>query len=281
MVKRSRLWWFTNFAKLDGDYSSLIGRRVKYIAYGDENCKPSKEFPDGRPHHQGFIYFRSATASLKQVGKLLWKSGKCGPCDGTLSDNEYYCSKQTKLKEFGERPKQGTRMDIADMMEAVKDGASELDIAESNPALWCQYGRRLERYRQLLQPDRTWKTKILVYWGRAGTGKTRAVHEQVKEFGETLDTVSFVNGFCIGYSNAPNVLIDDFEGKMSRGFFLRLTDRYPMVINIKNGEAKWNPRRIYITSNLRPGAWYAKTYLEDEGEDPAVMRRLDEIVHMR
>ncbi len=256
MPKRTRLWCFTNFHKMDLDYAALIGRRVKYIAYGEETCKPSAEFPEGRPHHQGFIYFREATSSTKNVAKLLQKC-HVGPCDGTLSDNEYYCSKQTELKEFGERPKQGTRMDITDLMNAVKDGMIEVDIAESNPALWCQYGRRLERYRMLLEPDRDWKTEVWVYWGNSRTGKSRAAWDLVKREGVSVDSVSFHNGFAIGYTHAHTQIWDDFAGEIDFREFLKLTDRYKHTVNVKGlSQVTWNPRRIIITSNMRPGVWY-------------------------
>ena len=145
-ISKTRLWCFTQFDKMDWDYASMIGRKVKYIAYGLEKCPKT-----GRPHHQGFIYFRTQQRSIKNIAKSL---GKCHvePCQGSLCDNDYYCSKAGQLVEFGEKPAQGTRMDINDVMDAVKAGATELDLAEANPGLWCQYGRRFERYRDLLQP---------------------------------------------------------------------------------------------------------------------------------
>lgn len=254
---RTRLWRFTNYS-LDFDYKKLIGKKVKYIAYGNEVC-PST----GRKHHQGFIYFKSAQRSVKSVAKLL---GKCnvGPCDGSLRDNQDYCSKEGSLVEFGEKPKQGSRMDIADMMAGVKAGVTEVKLAEECPSLWCQYGKRLEHYRQLLQPRRHWKTEVYVYWGPAGSGKTRQAWEIG---GEKMDTVQFANGFVIGYTNSPNVLIDDFdERSIPRHILLQLLDRYPCKVNVKGSEKEWNPRRIFLTTNDDPQMWW--------GGDPALQRRL-------
>lgn len=259
MVKRTRLWCFTNF-DLDFDYESIIGKKVKFVAFGKEKC-PST----GRDHHQGYIYFRNQQRSLKFVSKLL---GGChvDPCSGSLKDNETYCSKETALTKFGDEPKSGTRMDIQDCMKAVKEGVSELKIAEDNPALWCQYGRRLERYRDLLQPRRHWKTEVHVYWGPPDTGKTRKAWEIG---GEDMDTVKFVNGFCIGYKNAPNVLIDDFDrNSLPRDVMLQIFDRYPCKVNVKGAEREWNPRRIFLTTNFDPKIW---------ADDHALYRRLTKV----
>jgi len=253
---------------MDMDYQALIDAgKARYIAYGKELCPKTK-----RPHHQGFIYFKYATASTKKVANLLMKC-HVKDCDGSLRDNDDYCSKATKgvLVEFGEKPKQGARMDIADMMEGVKKGISEQKLAEENPALWCQYGRRLERYRAILQPKRRWKTEVWVFWGAAGTGKTKRAWD---EGGPEMDSVKFANGFLIGYSNAPCVLIDDFEPNcVPRQILLQLLDRYPCTVNIKNGETQWNPRTIFLTSNINPEDWFY-----EQKDTAAIMRRLDHIV---
>lgn len=267
---RTRLWCFSQF-NLDWDYQAMIDKgQARYIAYGPEICPKTK-----RPHHQGFIYFKCATASIKNVAKIL---GKCHVegCKGTLLQNEDYCSKATMgvLVEFGEPPKQGARMDIADMMDGVKKGVPELTLAEENPALWCQYGRRLEKYRKLLQPIRTWKTEVWCFWGIPESGKTTKAWEMG---GPEMDSCSFHNGFLVGYTNAEAVLFDDFNwGDIRRDVFLKLMDYGKFTVNVKGSEVTWNPRRVFITSNYSPYEWGF-----DTTTNAAILRRLDNIEHFQ
>lgn len=264
---RTRLYCFTNF-NLEFKYQSIINDgKARYIAYGSETC-PTTD----RVHHQGFIYFANAQRSVKKVANLL---GKCHvePCRGSLKDNQDYCAKATKgvLVEFGCAPKQGQRMNLDDMMAGVKAGVSEVKLAEENPALWCQYGRRLERYRAILQPKRTWKSEVFVFYGASGTGKTRRAWEQG---GPEMDSVKVANGFLIGYSNAPTVLIDDFDpSSINRQLLLQMLDRYPCTVNIKNGQTQWNPRAIILTSNMHPLDWFS-----GPRDSEALMRRITRLV---
>lgn len=267
---KTRLWCFTNY-DLDFNYQELIDAdKCRYVAYGLETCPTT-----GRKHHQGFIWFKNPRGSIKGVANML---GKCHvePARGRLQDNEKYCSKEGKLVEFGEKPTQGRRSDLAEMMEAVADGVSELDLAEQNPQLWCMYGKRLKEYRMLKQPRRTWKTQVFVFWGASGTGKTRAAWA---EGGPDMDDVSFCNGFIVGYTNAEAVLFDDFRWgdwdkphkRHERTTFMQLLDRYGKTVNVKNGRAQWNPRRIFITTNINPEFWS-----NDAETREGIMRRIAE-----
>lgn len=262
---KTRLWCFTNFAKLDLDYESLISDRVRYIAFGEEKCSST-----GRTHHQGFIYFKNPQSSKKNVAKLLHNS-HVEQCHGSLFDNETYCSKEGTLQTFGIKPSAGRRTDIIACMDAIKEGVSEVEIAESNPQLWCQYGRRFETYRALLQPKRRWKSEVYVFWGPAGTGKS---HEAWRLAGDQADSVKFANSFAIGYKNAPNVILDDLEPwSIERQTLLQLLDEWPCTVNVKGNSKEWNPRKIYITTNLDPNRWFTGT------TQASWMRRLSHVQH--
>lgn len=258
---KSRWWTFTNF-DMDFDWDQLFESEdsIKYIAYGRETC-PSTN----RPHHQGWLYVKNALHSTKKLlGTMHAESMR-----GTIDQNDTYCSKESKLTTLGIKPKQGNRRDIADIMDSIKNGETDIETAENNPSQWVQYGRRFEDFRRLIMPRRTWKSEVFVFWGAAETGKTKKCWEMAPDAAD----VSWHNGFCIGYHGEEDVIIDDFEDTaIPRNTFLKMTDRYPMVMNVKNGEINWSPKRIFITSNYPPESWYALA-----NADPAVMRRLDHV----
>lgn len=59
---------------------------------------------------------------------------------------------------------------------------------------------------------------------------------------------------CVG---AQHIIMDDMAaGQISHALFLRLLDRYPMVVEVKGTSMQWAPRTIYITSNTHPRHWY-------------------------
>lgn len=260
---KSRLWCTTVY-DMSFDFQALYDKGgIKYLGYGEEVCPTTN-----RPHWQAFVLFQNARDSVKAVAKLFGNS-HVEKCKGSLSQNVDYCSKEAELHHLGDPPRQGARHDVSECMSAVKEGVSELEIAESSPTLWCMYGRRFEAYRDLLQPKRAWKTEVRVFWGEAGSGKTKTA---VEWLGDSYDDVTFTQGgFFIGYHNNENVLIDDFDYKsMPRDIFLKVTDRYQLTINVKGGERTWNPRRIAITSNKEPSEWYTW------GDPYAIIRRLEE-----
>jgi len=228
----------------------------KYICWGLETCPKTD-----RLHQQGWCYLKGPrTEPLNELKPMHTEIMK-----GSIKQNVKYCSKQNELHEWGVRPRQGARRDLDGMMALVKQGVPEIELAETNASLWCQYGRRWEDYRRLLQVRRTWATKVIVFWGETGTGKTRAVYEKA---GDDLAVVTYTKGgFFLGYNGEETVLLDDFDSDaMPRQVFLHITDRYPYVANVKNGSVNWAPKVIYITSNTHPRLWY--------GEDDAVLRRL-------
>lgn len=263
---KTRLWCGTNY-DMTLDYAAVYSENdIKFLAYGEERC-PST----GREHHQFFVLFQNPRSSIKNVA-TIFGGAHVEPCKGSITHNEKYCSKESQLITFGEKPKQGDRVDIAALMQMVRDGSSELEIAEAAPTLWCQYGKRLEAYRALKQPTRCWKPEIKVFWGPPGSGKTRAAVEWLGEY----DDVTYTQGgFFIGYHNHENVLLDDFDYKtMPRDMFLKVADRYQLTVNIKNGECNFNPRRIAITSNYDPSEWY------NWGDPTAITRRISEIIYL-
>lgn len=68
------------------------------------------------------------------------------------------------------------------------------------------------------------------------------------------------------------VLFDDFDWhKMPMDTFLRITERYPIPINVKGGEVPWVAETIYFTSNDDPSSWYV---LPGIGQPEQVTRRI-------
>jgi hypothetical protein len=135
----------------------------------------------------------------------------------------------------------------------IKGGAKEEDIAEKHFSKWVVYRKSFQAYASMNLPDRSWKTIVVVLWGDTGTGKTRFVHAQSS--GRSLWSPGDYQWFD-GYRGQEVVLFDDYRGEYPIQQFLKLTDRYPMSVPVKGGFCRWLPKKIYITSNVNPDAWY-------------------------
>ncbi len=119
--------------------------------------------------------------------------------------------------------------------------------------------------------------EIHVFWGGTGLGKTRKVHDD-NEAAE-IWTWGGNHQFYNGYDMHNVVCFDDFYGNISLEYMLKLCDRYPMNVNIKNGYCNWQPKKIYFTSNVDPRSWWPD---DCEAKREAFFRRVREkggIVH--
>lgn len=103
----------------------------------------------------------------------------------------------------------------------------------------------MERYATLTrQPPNDRDVRVLYITGRAGCGKTRAIHE------------SFPNAFWKpegdwwdGYEGQAVVVLDDYYGDLAYKTALRVLDRYPLRLPVKGGFVPAEFTTVVITSN--------------------------------
>lgn len=63
-------------------------------------------------------------------------------------------------------------------------------------------------------------------------------------------------GWWDGYEGQQVVIIDEFYGWLGYDFILRLTDRYPLLVETKGGTVQFVSRVVIFTSNSHPRDWY-------------------------
>lgn len=266
--KRYRLYCVTDYILCKDWWDTYIkSENPRYVYAGLEICPTS-----GKPHWQMYIYFGEAKAFSSKFAERL-SPRHIEACFGTLKEQELYCNKDgTTAFEYGTKPSQGKSSNVQTLCEMIKEGKSDLDLIEENPQAAAQYGRMLDKYRQLIEPKRNWVTNVIVLWGGSGSGKTR----KAIEAGATKVKYTRTSGFIIGYNGEDTILFDDFNWhEMPASEFLNLTDRYEEKINIKGGERNWKPRTIYFTSNYDPKDWYSNYISPD-----AIQRRITSVEKM-
>lgn len=249
-----------------------------YLGFGEEIAPTT-----GTPHLQGLVRFanscRPAGAS-RELGRCF--SVRDGQhihverARGTFAQAKAYCSKEGRFQQFGQEPAQGKRTDLSIVTEKLSNGESMESAIQEHPAVFVRCYKGLVAYQQLLQPRRDFKTKVIWCYGPTGTGKSRWCHEQAPE-------AYWKDGrskWWDGYSNQPDVIIDDFRPnkELSMSYILRLFDRYPFQVEGKGTTMQFNSRRIFVTAPWDPRDTYTLLPFEVKDEDiRQVCRRVDEV----
>lgn len=289
-------WCFTinNWTQEEWEsITQVLGPSVKYLCVGKEVGK------EGTPHLQGYLELKRRMR-LMQVSERGGAGGAKPPLQETEKENilqvkklpgmqrghmEYamgtsqqaseYCKKGGDYLEFGVLGKQGRRSDLEEAVEVLKRSNGSLrQLAEECPVSYLKYSNGFQKLCDVMQwgQNRNFKTKVTVFIGPPGCGKTKSVLEKV---GGDLDKVYFKprGGWWDGYVGQVLTCLDDFYGWIPYDELLRICDRYPLKVPIKGSYVNFVSRDLIITSNVPPEEWYSKENFR--GRIEALFRRID------
>lgn len=278
MTGRYRCYCFTlnNYTVVEiVDIDNAVeSRDCSYLCYGVEVGD------SGTPHLQGYLELDKATV-LSTVKKIpgLYRA-HFEPRKGTQEQAIEYCKKDGKFYEFGQKKKDRAGQNENLMQERLKivkskidAGAKVDDIFDIDPLVAVRFDKWIERQSMKRKRVRKEELRVLVYYGKPGTGKTRRAYEQYPDiYAIPLGKDIWFNG----YNEQEEVLIDDFCGQMQLKDTLRLLDRYPIQVPTKGGFTWWMPNTIIITTNLHPREWY--DYSTRKDSEDALKRRIHGIL---
>lgn len=280
-TQQSRRWTFTIFTE---DDPTNVHRLLKEtlddnrgIALQQEKCPTT-----GRTHIQGYAEF-TKPKRFSTLQKQMPQGSHLEPARGNRQHNITYVSKDaTRLSDpiidpiLLESTTQGRRSDLVDIGKQIADGDVDLlELADSRPDIILKYPRGLNALRDIALRKRqsTWRNvTTTVYYGSAGTGKTRKACDQPNTF--ILDVANNDNLWFDGYNGENVLVIDDFYGWIKHHTLLRILDGHPYRCPIKGAfvPACWT--EVYITSNTHPRNWYKSISWE---ENKPLRRRLKHI----
>lgn len=245
------------------------------------------------PHLQCYIQFKKQIR-FTTAAKLLPRAHLI-PSNGSAAQNITYCKKgmQSKVEydtlgeqgdnygaeldiaiEIGTPKQPGKRTDIEEAATDVMSGQKRLrEIAEDHPDVFVKYCKGITSLYHATMPVRSADSpkEVIVHYGPTGTGKTRKcydlqAHIQGPEQGKWWD----------GYDRHSTIIMDEFRGTLPLGYILRLTDRYPMQVEIKGGMTQLVANTIHFTSPVHPAYWYSSTTYVD-GKIDQLKRRITQI----
>lgn len=248
---------FTDFELLDWKSIERDTPWVRYVAWGEETCPRTQ-----RRHFQGFLG-TTTMKSLRQMKKLS-KTVHFERMYGTLKQNEDYCSKEGQLEVVGHLPvTRGKRTDLQQMMDDVKEGMKMKDLLETHKAAW-RYQGALKTYIEQVTQERgtkgVWEEmRVFVYAGPTGAGKTR----RARQFSDSVYVLhaSDLRGghaWWDGYQGESTLVIDEYANQLTIDRLLKLTDIYPIRLQVKGSHTYREWDTVIITTNLTRGQFHAK-----------------------
>lgn len=264
---KTRVFVFTNF-DMATDYEKLMqnkGLKITYLAYGKEVCPTTK-----KDHHQGWICFKNACSSKRtncarikaKLGEKFWVAGM----KGSLQANDKYCSKEGQLTEFGNRPAQGSRADLGDIIKRISEGeTTSEDICLTDPGYYHQYGRTIQKAEDIVKRGmvRMEMTQGIWIWGATGTGKS---HMAFTGFDIRTHYVKPVlDDWWDGYTGQETVIINDYRGQIPYSELLNLVDKWPHYVKRRCREpTPFVAKRLIITSSVEPRDVYTNLHAKDQ-----------------
>ncbi len=279
-MKKYRNFRWTLHVNAELWHNILLEHISKHVNFKEVVFQYEMAPTTGAFHYQGFLALKSpyTESSVAVFINKCCEPHKCNVLPADLPDaaRKYAQKEETRIagpwsltagviairtlpqagaRGGGDRPEvgPGKRSDIELFRDAIKAGKSDGDLWEEHPSCMARYPRMLASLRGLYAPRRDWKPEVHVYYGAAGTGKSRRANE--------LAPLAYrkVPGLWWDmYNGEPDVIMDDFYGTafMEYSDFLKFVDYYDYTGQVKGSMVKVNPRRVFITSNVHPSMWY-------------------------
>jgi len=252
---------------------------------------------EGTPHIQAAFHSINKCRFITMKNKIRSKSirGWVAPCKD-FEASVRYCSKDDTREAgpywFGDVTQesaatQGKRSDLAAVAAAAQTGASLKEIAVQHPTSFIKYHHGIQAYLALIdsKPARNFKTRLHIYYGAAGTGKTwRATHTASllgDTYSLTLSKESHVQWWK-GYTGQQSVILDDYNGELPITEWFKLTDRYEYKVRTdQNAWVQFTSTDIFVTCNAHPNLLYAKEFMKNANWKEAFERRIDELIEFK
>ena len=242
------------------------------------------------------VFFVSATPIRFSTVKKKFPEAHIERAEGTAAENRDYIQKSGKwagtqkeetsipgtFEEWGELPieRQGERSDLARLYSLIKDGLSNFEIMEENPAYLLNL-EKIERARQAVREQEyrnTFRQLQTTYiWGQTGLGKTRGIMEKFSYSG-VYRVTDYRHPFD-SYSGQPVLLLEEYNSNFPLRELLMYLDGYPLSLPARYNNKVACYTEVYLISTLSLNQQYPEEQHRDPDTFSALLRRIHKIIH--
>lgn len=251
----------------------------KYCAFQRERGHES-----GTEHFQIFIIF--TVGKRFSTMKKLFERAHFEKAGGSNVQCRDYCTKSdTRVSgpyELGVFAEERARTDITNLLEMIKNGASNFEIMKSYPNHYLKYIDKIERIRQeMLYEEKSNSFKkdlVVVYvYGGSGVGKTSSL------FGYYGNKACYLKQYSKNvfdnYKNQDVMVFDEFRSQLDFSEFLSFIDIYPVELNRRYANMFGNYNVVFILTNWSPIQQYSFVRNTDYKSWQGFERRLQFILN--
>lgn len=290
---QSRKWLLTinNPEKYDFSHDNIRAAlgTIKDVDYW---CMCDEIGKEGTYHTHLFIYRKNPMRF--QMIKNKFPAAHIDYCRGTTQENREYIRKEGKHKdtdkeetnlrntfeEYGVCPveAQGKRNDLDALYTMIKDGLSNYEIMESNPAYMMQLDK-IDYCRQVIRGEefknRFREMQVEYWYGKTAVGKTRTIMERygyenvyrVTDYDHPFDT----------YRGQDILVFEEFHSNLKIQDMLNYLDGYPLDLPCRYNNRVACYTKVYITSNMSLKEQYRSIQKEYEETWNAFLRRIETV----
>ncbi|MDE7339273.1 MAG: replication protein [Lachnospiraceae bacterium] len=287
---QSRKWLLTfNNPEKFGFSHDNIKAALSTIKNLDYWCMCDEVGKEGTYHTHLFIY-RQNTMRFQMI-KNKFPTAHIDYCRGTTQENRDYIRKEGKYKdtdkeetnlhntfeEFGECPieEQGKRNDLNALYTMIKDGLSNYEILESNPAYMLQL-EKIENCRQVILAEefkhRFRELEVEYWFGKTDTGKSRTIMER---YNYNVYRVTDYKHPFDNYKGQDVIMFEEFHSNIKIQDMLVYLDGYPLDLPCRYNNKVACYTKVYITSNMSLKDQYVNIQREYEETWNAFLRRIN------
>lgn len=283
-----RFWVFCDFGEKGKGGKELVGEAWKELPAGVTYLSWQLELGEKthRLHLQGYVEL-SRSRYLSWLHAHISSTAGFRKREGSAEEASAYTRKEETRQEgpfeLGVLSEgQGSRNDLVEVRELIRGGASTRALLEDLPHMVARYPRFIQTCQRLYRPKYDPEAKgikVILYYGKTGTGKTRTVYKDWSLKPEFYEMpITSTGTWWDGLDNHTLVLMDDFAGAASHmrlDTLLKILDRYPRRVPVKGDFAWYAPHRVAITTNIHPRKWY--DYSDREEQYNALKRRIHKV----
>lgn len=253
-MARSNRWCFT--LPNPGEWTPTWDpEQMDYLIYEWEVCPMTQT-----PHWQGYVRFKGRKRMDTVKNLLGHNSLHLEVCRGSEAENRTYCSKEGGAHEFGTYDagagKQGRRTDIEGAADAIKQGKTMREVAQTHSSAFIKYNKGLQAFAQILlgEPPMMRDVHLTILWGETGVGKS---HRALTTFPDAYVTKVGNKNMWDKYNGQDTVILEEFnDQQVALEDFNSWVDKWKLQLPCRYNDqwARWT--HVVITSNYDPDNWW-------------------------